>query len=123
MKNLEIESWALRVLDRVANGRPVEDDRVEIKAEWPEPVKVHRRLAGHANTVRGDNILWLIGADEKNGVVGATREELSNWLSSVQAGFEGVAPTLQNLNVIFDGKTVVALCFDTSRFPYVVKNP
>jgi hypothetical protein len=37
--------------------------------------------------------------------------------------FVGLSPALFDLNITFEGKSVVALCFDTSRFPHVVKNP
>ena len=69
MKALAIESWALRVLERVGNRQSVEDSKVELKAKWPDPVKAARRIAGHANAARGESILWLIGADEKQGVI------------------------------------------------------
>jgi hypothetical protein len=123
MKSIELESWALRVLERVEKHVPIEDSRVEIKGEWPDASKTVRRLAGHANAARGENILWLIGADETKGVVGANHHELSNWLSQVKAGFESEVPALQDLNITFKDKTVAALVFDTSRFPYVIKNP
>src|ERR1051325_10842629 len=123
MKSIEIESWALRALERAENHAPFEDFKVELKREWIDPTKAARRLAGHANAARGENILWLIGADETNGVVGANDQELSNWWATVQSAFESVVPALQNLNVTYKAKTISALCFDTSRFPYVVKNP
>jgi hypothetical protein len=122
MKSIEIESWALRICEQVDQHVLVEDVRVEIKATWPDAVKTARRLAGHANAARGEAILWLVGADEDRGVVGANYEELSNWFSVVQSQFDDIAPSLQNLNISYHGKTVAALCFDTSRFPYVVKN-
>ena len=125
MKALEIESWALRVLESVGNHQPVEDSKVELKADWPaDPVKAARRIAGHANAARGESILWLIGADEKQGVItGANYQDLASWFPQVRACFESEVPRLQDLSVICGGKTVAALCFDTSRFPFVIKNP
>jgi hypothetical protein len=124
MRPIEIESWSLRVIERVRNCQPVEDSRVELKADWPRDAsKAARRLAGHANAARGEPILWLIGVDEVDGVQGASHAEPSRWWSSVKAIFDGIAPALSHLNVCPDGKTVVALCVDTSRAPYVVKNP
>jgi hypothetical protein len=125
MKSIELESWALRVLDQMEKHSPMEDSRVELKKEWPtDHNKAARRIAGHANAARGENILWLIGVDEKAGAVtGANQQDLATWFPQVKACFESEVPDLQDLNVNFKGKTVVALCFDTSRFPYVVKNP
>jgi hypothetical protein len=123
MKSIEIESWALRILENVKKHLPIEDSLVELKAEWPEPSKAARRIAAHANAAHGESILWLIGVDEKNGIVGARFEELSSWFQTVQSFFDGTTPNLQTLNVNYETKIVVALCFDTSRLPFLVKNP
>jgi hypothetical protein len=123
MRRIEIEAWALRVMETVEANRKVEDANVELKSIWIDPVKAARRLAGHANAARGDTILWLIGVDEENGITGAPAQELSNWFSAVQAQFDGVYPDLQDLVVSFKDKTIAALCFATDRAPYVVRNP
>jgi hypothetical protein len=123
MKPIELESWALRILGRVENKTPIEDSLVELKSEWPPPTKVSRQIAGHANAARGDEILWLIGVDESRGIIGADYAEVSNWFSAVRSNFNDIAPGLHHLNVTFKDKTVAALCFDTSRAPFVVKNP
>lgn len=125
MKSIELNSWALEVLRRVERGLPIEDSRVEAKKGWPEPnIWTARQLAGHANAARGEHILWLIGADEKAAkITGAKHEELSNWFSQIKSAFESEVPALQDQIATYNGITVVALCFDTSRFPYVVVNP
>lgn len=125
MKSLEIESWALRVLEQIESKQRVEDLRVELKSEWPSDIqKTARQLAGHANSARGENTLWIIGADEGRSVVtGAAYEDLAKWFPQVQSEFEGLAPSLTDINIKRKDKTIAALCFDTSRFPYVVKNP
>jgi len=125
MKPTEIESWALSVIDRVQAGQPVEDVRVELKSEWPKDEHgVARRIAGHANAAHGEPILWLIGIDERNGqVVGADHHELSNWWSRVQSFFAELPPGMIDLNVPYDGKTIVALLFEIERRPFVVKVP
>ena len=122
MRAFEIESWALRILERVERKQPIEDSLVELKREWPDASKTARLLAAHANAARGEDVLWLIGVDETNGIVGANVQELSNWFSQIRSGFESEYPRLQDVNVQYKGKTVAALCFDSSRFPYVVKN-
>ena len=95
-----------------------------MKAEWPEEIKAARRLAGHANSSRGQSVLWIVGLDEKKGLIGVKKEELSKWYAKVRSEFDGVYPELTDLVVPIDGgKYVQALLFDTSRSPYVVKNP
>ena len=124
MKAHEIENWTLSVIEQVESGQPNEDSRVEIKAQWPDAEKAARRIAGHANAAHGEPILWLIGIDERKGVVGVNNEELANWYAGVKAEFDGLAPQmLRDLNVPVAGTTVVALLFDTDRAPYLVKNP
>ncbi len=124
MRASELEVWTLDVIDRIAGGQPVEDGRVELKAEWPEPVRAARRVAGHANASGGEQVLWIIGVDEGAGVVGARHRDLSTWYAQVKAQFEGLAPGLvMDLAVPSGDASVVALLFDTGRAPYVVKNP
>lgn len=45
----QVEAWVLSIVDRVRKKQRIEDDRVELKAEWPEIAKAARRVAGHAN--------------------------------------------------------------------------
>jgi hypothetical protein len=118
----QIEDWAYRIIEGVGKRQPSEDSRVELKAEWPDPIKAARRIAGHANASSGGPILWLIGVNEQRGVVGAAVEELSTWFARVKAQFEELAPVLMDVNVPVGDLTVVALLFETDRVPYVVKN-
>ncbi len=99
MKPIEIESWALRVLEKVEKHSPIEDSLVELKTTWIDAAKAARRIAGHANAARGESILWLIGVDEENGIVGANHQELSNWLSTVQSHFDGITESRMPLSV------------------------
>ena len=123
MRLIQIEAWTLAIIDRVNSKSPIEVFRVELKSEWPQPQKAARQIAGHANAARGESILWLIGVDEDKGVTGATHEELANWFVSIQAEFDGIAPSMIDINIPIDGKTIVALYFETDQAPYVVKNP
>ena len=78
MKKQDIEFKVLDIIDRLEKGQPIEDDTVELKAEWPKDhFRAARRIAAHANSARGEPLLWLIGIDEKAGVVGADFEGLS----------------------------------------------
>lgn len=123
MKKYQIEAWALDIIQRVETGQPHEDFRVELKRTWIDPRKAARRIAGHANAAHGETILWLIGVDERQGVIGTDHQDLAEWYQQVKNQFDGVHPTLTDLNIPFDDKTVVALLFETDRAPFVVKNP
>ncbi|MEI3648837.1 hypothetical protein [Dolichospermum sp. UHCC 0259] len=125
MNSRQIESWALRVIDCVKRGQPNEDFLVELKRDWIDEAKAARRIAGHANAARGENILWLIGFDEKEGVdcvIGANTADLASWYSKVESFFNELAPRMIPLNIPVDNKTVVALLFETDRAPFVIKN-
>jgi hypothetical protein len=125
MTPLQIEAWALRVIDQVEKKQNVEDMLVELKAEWPsDPNRAARRLGGHANAARGESVLWLIGVDEKaHKVVGAPLSEFANWYPAVEREFDGIAPRCTPLNIPHKSGTVVALLVETDRAPYVVRNP
>lgn len=124
MRTHELEHLVLEIIERVNTKQDIEDSRVELKREWIEPKKAARRLAGHANAARGESVIWLIGVDEDSGVTGASKEELSEWYAQVEKECDGFAPELDlSLIIPIDGKSVVALLFDTDRAPYVVLNP
>lgn len=125
MKKQEIEFKVLDIIERLEKGQPIEDDMVELKAEWPrDHFRAARRIAAHANAARGEPIMWLIGIDEKKGVVGADFEELSIWFSKVRSRFDQLmAPNLISISIPYDGKTVVALVFETERSPFVIRIP
>ncbi len=123
MTDAELEAWARKIVDKVRTHSPVEDSTVELTSAWIRDRDAARRLAGQANAVRSDAVLWLIGIDEKAGTVpGAPPEEVANWLPAVKKHFDGPAPELlHQLNIDVAGKTVVALLFDVRNTPYVVK--
>jgi len=123
MEARQIENWALRIVDCVKNGQPNEDFLVELKSDWIDKYKAARRVAGHANAAQGQNILWLIGVDEKNGVQGVNENDLASWYSTIESFFDGLSPSMTPLNISIDNKTIVALLFDTTRAPFLVKNP
>jgi hypothetical protein len=122
INSIQIESWALRIIDCVKKSQPNEDFLVELKGKWIDPEKAARRIAGHANSVRGENVLWLIGVDEVEGVIGASDNDLASWYPAVESCFNEIAPSMISLNIPIDGTTVVALLFETDRAPYVIKN-
>ncbi len=125
VKRHELEAWVLELVDRALGGQPIEDDRVELKSSVTDTVRAARRLAAHANTAGGGEILWIVGVDEReHRLVGGEREDLAPWVQQVATQFDGVSPELiDHLTIPVSGGTVVALLFDTRQPPYVVKNP
>jgi hypothetical protein len=123
MRQAEIEFWALGIIATVTSGGRVEDSRVELKAEWPDPVKTARRLAGHANAARGEDVLWLLGVDERQGVVGINPDDLATWWFSVISNFDGPNPSATPVMIFQGSVTVLALLLETASAPFVVKNP
>ena len=72
MRRIEVGTWAIGIADRLKQGHPIEDARVELKTTWPDPKAAARQIAGHANAAQGEPILWLIGINEKSHqIVGA----------------------------------------------------
>ncbi|MDJ0579517.1 hypothetical protein [Crocosphaera sp.] len=148
MNAKRLEIWALNVIDLVKSGKTNEDDLVEFKTELPELPKknrkndpkineenakakkelseIARRIAGHANAARGEDILWLIGINEKsetNKIPGFNNNiEFANWYPYIQKYFIELAPKLTIVNVPIDEKVILALGFETDRSPFVVKN-
>lgn len=123
MTHQEITTWTQEIVAAVLANQRIEDSRVELKSSWLEPRKAADRLAAHANAARGTPILWLIGVDEKNCKLSDVEPvELANWLQSVESFFDGFAPRLAiDANVGIEGKTVVALHFETHQdAPFVV---
>lgn len=123
MRTNELEVWVLGIIDRVRKGHGIEDSRVELKSSLPEATKVARQLGGHANAAAGGMILWLIGVDEGGQIIGTNHTETTLWWAKVKARFDSIAPQLMlDLQVPYQGVTVSALLFDTTRAPYVITN-
>jgi len=111
------------VVDNLEKGSSVEDSRVELKREWPDPQRAARRIAAHANAARGEEILWIIGVDERHGVQSVQHPDFADWWPRVQSCFQGPGPAVQHINISVSKGIVALLCFDTSQAPFVVKNP
>lgn len=111
------------VLEQLKRREFREDSRVELKRELTDDYKVARRIAGHCNASRGDMVLWIVGVDEVNGVVGWNAPDFSEYLPKVWSYFSDGHPACTEVAFQFDGFSCVALAFSTSRAPYLVKNP
>ena len=124
MDNQRLEARVQAFVEACVAGRPIEDDRVELKTAWPTNAhKTARQIAAHANASRGESILWIIGLDERRQVVNEVDGVvIANWWPPIAKVFDGVAPEVRTLVVpVGNGHRVTALKFDTSRGPYVVK--
>src|SRR4051794_40146084 len=82
-----IEARVHDIADACLSGREVEDDLVELKAEWPEHShRAARQIAAHANASRGEPLLWVVGLNERNrSVEDVGGVEVSNWWSQIQS--------------------------------------
>jgi hypothetical protein len=67
--------------------------------------------------------MWLIGVDEKKGVVPFSPTELGDWWGAVSKYFDRPTPTLQNVVTYSNNRPICALVFDTSARPFVITNP
>lgn len=123
MTPTQLEVWVHDIVQRLGNHQPVEDQRVELKSEWVDASRAARRLAAHANAVRGEPVLWIVGLDEKSGVVGADDSRFVDWFGKIRAQFDEVSPALSlHVAVPVQGRTLVALLFASDRAPYLVKS-
>lgn len=118
----QLEALVLAAIERVRGGGQIEDDRIEVKRELPEPSKA-RQLGGAANRGRGAPLIYIIGLDEKTGTVhpnGGT--DVASWWSQMSARFDQLPPEMvRHLNIpVGLGESVTAIQFATDRAPYVV---
>ena len=60
MRVPQIENWALGVIERVENGQPNEDARVELKAAWPEPVRARGQRHQDAPMSDRERSVWTV---------------------------------------------------------------
>ena len=120
----QVESAVIRAIQLARNGDSVEDDAVELKREWPEPKKA-RQLAGSANRLNGEPLIYVVGVDEQGKCFPTGATEPSDWWAQIENQFDEVAPDLAiHMNVSLEsGDSVVAMAFLTDRAPYVIKNP
>jgi hypothetical protein len=122
VRKIEIEAWALRVVDRLNRGQPMEDSHVELKKEWSDPVRAARQLAGQLNAAHGEDVLWLVGLDEKGRqVAGVDANGIHGWWSQVKAQFDELAPSMKDLIVLVGGASVTALLFESDRAPFTIR--
>ena len=124
VKSLQIiQGWAYQVVERAAKKLVAEDDLIEFKSAWIEPHKAARRIAAQANAARGEDCLWLIGIDESKAdpFVEVEAKDPDAWLREVESFFVNKHhPAWRCFQVAYDGKSVYAIAFDTSDFPFLI---
>lgn len=123
MQRQVLEARVLGIVESVVAGADVEDDRIELKADWPSDArKTARQIAGHANAAGGEPVVWIIGLDEASHRVSrVTPTEVQSWWGQVERCFAELAPEIETLRVPTPGGlSVMALRFETSRAPYLV---
>lgn len=123
MRAVELEMLVQNVVEARRAGRPVEDDRIEFKSDWPDRTKA-RQLAGSANALRGEPLVYIIGVNDQGALVDTSDVEPSTWLAEVLSGFDSEPPELVLHRTVQvgeeSGSTVTALVFSTDKFPYVM---
>ena len=124
MKPLNIlQGWAYEVVERVAKKTFAEDDLVEFKRTWIEVHTAARRIAAQANATRGEDCLWLIGIDESkpDPFCGIGDTDPDSWLREMESYFvDKHHPEWQCFQVAYYGKSVYAIAFRTSDFPFLI---
>jgi hypothetical protein len=123
VRSADIEEWALRVLARLEGGGAIEDARVELKGGWIDPSKAARRLAGHANAALGEPVLWIVGVSEFGKPIKHEQMDQAQWCAQVHSHLLPPFPEIRSVTTIWQERPVVALFIDTSRAPYVYRNP
>lgn len=122
MRQKQLEHVVFEAIRQARAKSPIEDDRIEFKRGWPKDDKA-RQLAGAANRANGNDLIYIIGADEDGVVFKLDSTDAADWWKQFERRFDAIPPDLENhINVVIDdGESVIALQFRTERAPYVVK--
>ncbi|MGY4856324.1 hypothetical protein [Cryobacterium sp. AP23] len=126
MNKAELEMRARIAVGAARAGHSPEDDFLEMKREWPDPIKASRQLAGLANKANGERFLYLVGVDESDGSIHASdTNDPANWWAQVQRRFNETAPFLiRHLLVEFvPDEFFTVLLFESNSAPYVIMSP
>lgn len=122
MRPVEVEVWARRAIETLRDNGP-EDSRVEAKEDWPvDPNKAARQIAAHCNAARGDTVLWVLGITKDGLVRPVDHRDTAPWWQQVVAEMDGTSPRLTTVVVPLEDGVVVALAFEPTDAPYVVRN-
>jgi hypothetical protein len=122
MQASQFEAKVVAIVNGLRSGSPMEDDRVELKQEWPPPDKA-RQLAGAANRAAGEYLTYIVGVDEDGTTYPIGGVDPATWWSQMQAQFDEATPELVHQCAIHvsENEVVMAMQFLTDRAPYVIK--
>ena len=126
MRRPELEDRITKTLEAVEKKVRIEDSAIELKADWIDAEKAARRLAGHANAAGGQQIIWIIGADDEQGKIATpTATEKANWIAQVRSRFDDqrMPELVDDVTLQHGSETVIGMLFDTSDVPYVINGP
>lgn len=127
MRPIDLELLVRRHIHDIRAGRGAEDDRIELKRDWPNPndVRRARQLAGAANALRGEPLIYVIGCAEDGAIHPLSSQEPESWYSEISSLFDSDAPHLSlHRNVVLGddpGDSAIVLLFETDGFPYVMQ--
>ncbi|MEO9323910.1 hypothetical protein ABFT23_10490 [Nocardioides sp. C4-1] len=111
------------ILNLQAKRNTEDDAGIEFKREWPGAEKV-RQLAGAANALRGDELIYVIGVDDKTGKIHTPEQrEPMEWFAQMAKQFDQIAPEMlwsQTVYIGNDAEAVTAVVFATQDFPYIL---
>ncbi|QDU60753.1 hypothetical protein Pan216_16040 [Planctomycetes bacterium Pan216] len=126
MNKRDAEIAVRTIVQSIKNGHKPEDSFVELKFEMDHGKSLHhaRQLAGLANAARDEDVLWVVGIDEKTGQIRSQLdEEVSQTFDRILKHFKQTRPELKfqvNIHLEDGSKSVVAIVFSTDRSPYQV---
>jgi len=123
----DLDVVVFNALDRIERGQPLEDSRLELKSDWSAtPAEHHRyarQIAALCNAARGGEAVLVVGVSERHGVVGCNGVEVGAWWRTITRWLDDPPPEPHARILHSKGKSVVALMFDTSYVPMVVRRP
>lgn len=93
LKQSDIELRVHNALIALENGT-AEDDLVEFKGAWKDPIMAARQLAGSANQAAGELVYWVFGVDGSGGDIDLSSYDPADWWSRVMSRFDQQQPDL-----------------------------
>ena len=89
----DLEVLGLRQMERIERGDAPETG-CDFMLTWPKPALAARRLAGMANTARGNPLLWIIGLDRHRKRRDCRFSGFEKWQASLRPHFDGLNPAI-----------------------------
>jgi len=133
MKKEEIEKWAREVIERTKRGYVDETSFEECKLEFPDSGKKYfdwaKQIGGMANASNGEQFIFIVGVNydkQKQQFITRSVEHINfaEFKDRLTKHFdERKAPEIADSKSFeFDNTTMMAIVFNSSKVPYVLKN-